>query len=321
MDSKPKNKRASPGLGQATAGSPYWLSRAIEAEVARAIPSIVRAHATGASAVASPTQLSARSSQAQTHDSGSDHSENNPSDPPDTTERRHAGPTESDVIAAAECGVAGDHQGLRDIVLRLRTQAVPLTAICLDLIGGAALYLGDRWVEDDVNFVEVTFATGVFEAALRELMPSLEAEVAAERSGNAAVGRIFLAGLPDDLHRIGMTMIGGFFRGAGWQVRDGVGLSLQELEQIVSVEWFEVIGLSASCDRHLDSLTFTLGRLRQASCNPGVGFLVGGAQFVDRPGLLTLVGADATAGDAHEALREAERLRARSRATSDHANS
>jgi len=321
MDSKPKGKRGASGLGQASTDAPYWLSKAIEAEVARAIPSIVRAHTKGASPVASPNQPSAPSSPAQARDSGRDHSESDPSDPPEASDRRAAGPSELDVIAAAECGVAGDHHGLRDIVIRLRTQAVPLTTICLDLIGGAARYLGDRWVEDDVNFVEVTFATGVFEAALRELMPSLEAEVAAERSGNAGVGRIFLAGLPDDLHRMGMTMIGGFFRGAGWQVRDGGGLSLQELEQIVSVEWFEVIGLSASCDRHLDLLSFTLTRLRRASCNPGVGFLVGGAQFVGRPGLVTLVGADATAGDAHEALREAERLRARSRAPSDHANS
>ena len=54
MDSKPKNtKKGTPGLGQATAGAPYWLSRAIEAEVARAIPSIVRAHAHEASSALS----------------------------------------------------------------------------------------------------------------------------------------------------------------------------------------------------------------------------------------------------------------------------
>jgi methanogenic corrinoid protein MtbC1 len=315
MDSKPKNtKKGTPGLGQATAGAPYWLSRAIEAEVARAIPSIVRAHAHEAS--------SADSSAAQSHDSvGRDGSVSNPSDPPGSSSGRVVRPTESDVAAAARFGVAGDHLGLRDLITGLRARAVPLTGIYLDLIGAAARQLGDRWTEDEVNFVEVTFATGVFEAALRELMPSLEAEVASVKSGDAEVGRILLAGLPDDLHRMGMTMIGGFFRGAGWQVRDGLDSSLQELERIVAVEWFEVIGLSASCDRFLDLLSFTLTRLRRASCNPSVGFLVGGAQFVERPGLMTLVGADATAGDAHEALREAERLRARSRAMPANANS
>ena len=318
MDSKPKGKRGAPGLGQARAGAPYWLSRAIEAEVARAIPSIVRAH-TAELAPAAPS--ADQSSASAGRDAPHGDSVGNPSDPSDASLPRGPGPAESEVAAAAQCAVAGDHRGLRDIVTSLRTRAVPLSAICLDLIGAAARYLGDRWTEDDVNFVEVTFATGVFEAALRELMPALEAEIAASQSGNAEVGRIFLAGLPEDLHRIGMTMIGGFFRGAGWQVRDGLGLSLQELERIVAVEWFEVIGLSASCDRHLDLLSFTLTRLRRASCNPGVGFLVGGAQFVGRPNLLALVGADATAGDAYEALREAERLRARSRSTPANANS
>jgi hypothetical protein len=103
-----------------------------------------------------------------------------------------------------------------------------------------------------------------------------------------------------------MTMIGGFSRGAGWPVRDGLGLSLQELERIVAVEWFEVIGLSASCDRHLDLLSFTLTRLRQGlHAIRALGFWWAERSLFGRPGLLALVGADATAGGAFEALREA----------------
>jgi len=327
MGSKLKSGQGGLSPKQTSEDSPYWLSRAIEVQVARVIPEIVRSHAAGAAISAGvlvgPALTAAtRSSREFSHgEGGHDESLRNPSDPPSSPGQQAGGPAESDVLAAAHCGIVGDHHGLRNIVSGLRARAVPVATICLDLIGAAARHLGDRWTEDEVNFIEVTFATGVFEAALRELLPVLEAELAAAQTGSAEVGRILLAGLSEDSHRLGLTMIGSFFRGAGWQVRDGLGMSLQELERIVSVEWFEVIGMSASCDVHVDLLSFTLGRLRRKSCNPGVGFLVGGALFVERPSLVSVVGADATATDAYEALRQAERIRSRSRNVSAHADS
>jgi len=327
MESKLKSGQGGSSPKQTSEDSPYWLSRAIEVQVARAIPEIVRSHAAGAAisagALVGPALKTSarRPRQVVRGEGGRDPSSRDPADPPSLARHQAGAPAESEVVAAALCGIAGDHQGLRNIVTGLRARAVPVAIICLDLIGAAARHLGDRWAEDEVNFVEVTFATGVFEAALRELLPVLEAELAAAHTGSAEVGRILLAGLSQDSHRLGLTMIGSFFRGAGWQVRDGLGLSLQELERIVSVEWFEVIGMSASCDVHIDLLSFTLGRIRRKSCNPGVGFLVGGPLFVEQPSLVSVVGADATAADAYEALRQAERIRSRSRKTSTHADS
>jgi len=338
--------------------SPDWFARVIEAEVARAIPSLVRAHA----AVESARQIVGRPSDPEPSPEANrepnrelspapDREPNpGPSEPanqaaptagadvasaPRRGGRAGAGrgggqgagpgsppgdeppaPSSAEIIAAAKYALEGNLVALRDLVTRLRARAVPMSAICLDLIGGAARHIGYLWDEDDVNFVEVTFASGSFEAVLRDLLPALESELSPRGEGCAETGRILLASLPTETHRIGLTMVGAFFRGAGWMVHEGLGLSIEQLEQLVAVEWFDVIGMSASCDRHLDLLSLTLSRLRKSSCNPAVGCLVGGAQFVLRPHLVELVAADATAVDANEALKQAEQLRLRSRAHS-----
>jgi hypothetical protein len=49
--------------------------------------------------------------------------------------------------------------------------------------------------------------------------------------------------------------------------------------------------------------------MRRASRNPALGVLVGGRVFVERPELVALVGADATASDARQAALQAESLR------------
>ena len=74
-------------------------------------------------------------------------------------------------------------------------------------------------------------------------------------------------------------------------------------------ERFAVVGLSCASDVRLDGLASRVQSVRRASRNRSVGVMVGGRSFVERPELVGLVGADATAADGREASRRAKRLR------------
>jgi MerR family transcriptional regulator, light-induced transcriptional regulator len=65
---------------------------------------------------------------------------------------------------------------------------------------------------------------------------------------------------------------------------------------------------SVSCEVQLDALVATIRLIRRASRNQAVGILVGGPIFVDRPEMVALVGADATAADGLQAPIQAENL-------------
>jgi MerR family transcriptional regulator, light-induced transcriptional regulator len=79
------------------------------------------------------------------------------------------------------------------------------------------------------------------------------------------------------------------------------------LEQL-RTEWFDVVGLSLSCDALFDRLVEAVPAMRRASRNRDLGVLVGGPAFLDRPDRVMCVGADASAADARDAPRIARHL-------------
>jgi len=99
-----------------------------------------------------------------------------------------------------------------------------------------------------------------------------------------------------------------FFRRAGWRASTGPVESASDLAAMVRRTSFAVVGLSTGCEERLDAIAATIRAVRGASRNRNIGVLVGGPIFIDRPQLATLVGADATAIDGREAVRQARDL-------------
>jgi methanogenic corrinoid protein MtbC1 len=120
--------------------------------------------------------------------------------------------------------------------------------------------------------------------------------------------RALLAAVPGEQHTFGISMVAEFFRRAGWDVFAIPPASRAELIDVVRREWLAVVGLSASCERHVDTLTATIRDIRRASRHRSVGVIVGGALFAAHPELVSVVGADATGADGLLATAHAERL-------------
>lgn len=76
----------------------------------------------------------------------------------------------------------------------------------------------------------------------------------------------------------------------------------------VAGEWFDVVGLTISCDYHIAPLPSIIAALRNVSRNPKLCVMVGGRIFVEDPSLAERMGADGTAADAKVAVKIAEGL-------------
>jgi methanogenic corrinoid protein MtbC1 len=102
---------------------------------------------------------------------------------------------------------------------------------------------------------------------------------------------------------MGVFMLSEFFRKSGWRV---LGMALQgalSAERCVQSDWFDVVGLSISIARDLDSVGRLIRRLRQASANPELKIMVGGPMVALNRGLMLSLGADFIGGDARESQR------------------
>lgn len=190
-----------------------------------------------------------------------------------------------------------------DILSAIAARDIPASRLRLELLAPAARRLGDLWTEDSVTFAQVSAALARLHSFLRSLDTSLSGPVDPARCGT-----ILLLGQPGDRHLFGLAMVEAFFVDAGWTVSMLASCDERVALDAVSSSRFDVVGLSLARVDLLEPMSATIHRLRRRSCNPQLRVLVGGPPFIEAPDRFRVVGADATAADAKQAVLEANRL-------------
>lgn len=222
-------------------------------------------------------------------------------------------PSTAEVEAFVQLVLRREDMPISACIEALRGKGMSIEVLFLDLLAPAANHLGYLWEEDLCDFTNVTIAVGRLQHLLQALSPSFGTEVGFPTHARRAL----LVPSPGEQHTFGLSMVAEFFMRAGWQVAGGQGAYRDEAPDLVSREWFDVIGFSVGSEARLDLLTTCIASVRQMSRNRDIGVLVGGPIFVRNPELVALVGADATSPDGKQAPVVAEALivdRARSRA-------
>ena len=185
----------------------------------------------------------------------------------------------------------------------VRQRGASLESVCLDLLAPSARELGLLWEEDECNFMQVTVGLCRLHQVLRELSPAFDADPSSEQDRG-----ILLVPFPGDQHTFGITLVAQFLRRAGWVVCQEYPRNVDELVSLTRGMHFALVGLSVGCEVAEADVAEAIRRIRAASRNRRIGVMVGGPLFVAKPALAATVGADATAADGREAVRESERL-------------
>lgn len=184
----------------------------------------------------------------------------------------------------------------------IRGQGTSLGSIYLDLLAPTARRLGELWHEDRCSFFEVTLGL----CALHQLLRSLAPGTVRGGRDTALQRRVLLCPAPGEQHTFGLVMVGEFFRRSGWDVRFENPETVADLSRLVRGDYFAVVGITVGCTTPLKGVAPAILAARRASCNRSLGVLVGGSIINARPELVSLMGADATAGDGRRAVQQAE---------------
>lgn len=212
-------------------------------------------------------------------------------------------PTPEEIERLCDLLLARTDTDLAPHLLHVLDEGLTLEGVLVDLLAPVARHLGRLWEEDVCDFLEVTAALGRLQAATRDLCARLEND-AVEPSGRS----ILLMPSPGETHVFCLSLVAAIFRESGWDVTTtGPNPNLDPAELIHS-EWFDVVGLTLSCDVFLPALAERIRVLRAASCNPRLKVLVGGPYFARNPSHVRLAGADGTAEDGRVAPLIAESL-------------
>jgi MerR family transcriptional regulator, light-induced transcriptional regulator len=222
--------------------------------------------------------------------------------PDQTIVKSSVAPEEADTFA--DLALCCDAHQLVGYVETFLERGIEVEVILVELISPAARSLGIQWENDTIDFIAVTM--GLWR--LQEVVYELAARSPGAVRNSGGDRRALFCVTPGDTHSLGTTIVDECFRRSGWNTLCLPSTSEGELLSLVHERWFEIIGLTVSCDHHIDTLTRLISCLRAASRNPQVGIMVGGPLFVQNPDLARQIGADATAKDAHVAVDRAEQL-------------
>ncbi len=186
----------------------------------------------------------------------------------------------------------------------LRAKHVGIDQIYLRLLAPAARRLGDLWVEDMVDFTQVTIGVGHLQLLLRQL-GTLRIDESVPQNRNC---RALLLPANGEQHSFGLIMVAEFFRRAGWDVCCNVAATLEDSIAMVREQSFSIFGLSLSGESNLDATARQIRAMRRASKNPAIGAMVGGHLLADHPEYVSLLGADAAAFDGQQAVAQANTM-------------
>jgi methanogenic corrinoid protein MtbC1 len=213
----------------------------------------------------------------------------------------------SDAIAELGTLVTGpDNDDAANFVLKLKDEGVSLDDLHAELLEPTARLLGELWNEDKADFVDVTIGVSRLQRLVHEF------EGLGQIPDYDEKRRVLLAAAPGEQHSLGSTIVQKFLRAGGWHVWSCASPNIDEPAEIVSKEWFGIVGFSLGSDVHLQSLQDAIKLVRKRSLNPKIGIMIGGAAVTRDPGLVATVGADGTAANGPAAVLLAKKLLAES---------
>ncbi len=209
---------------------------------------------------------------------------------------RDLGPATTETFARMV--VTREPESLIAFVGSLLQGGVSLDIIYRDLLIPAARRLGEYWDEDSASFTDVTVGLG----RLQQVVRALGWKAAGGQDSSRLLRSAFFAPGPGEQHIFGLFIVEDVFRRAGWRTWVETSPTQQELVETVQNHWFDLFGLSISCDTSTEVIGSAIRGIREASRNPNIFVMVGGRLFLEQPDLLSAIGADAMASTGGEAL-------------------
>jgi MerR family transcriptional regulator, light-induced transcriptional regulator len=180
-------------------------------------------------------------------------------------------------------------------VQRWLDRGVSAERLLIELVTPAARRIGEEWMEDSCDFVDVTLVTGRLQRIVRGTSAAMNGAAPTPEEDRP---RVLLTSLAGHAHTLGMLLVAEFFRAASWNVHLGAPFDSRVGSEIVADRFVHVVGLSMSLVETVPQVREEVRRIRRRSRNPKVGILLGGPALLENPALADEIGADGFTLDA-----------------------
>jgi methanogenic corrinoid protein MtbC1 len=181
-------------------------------------------------------------------------------------------------------------------------QGLPVGDVYVDVLQPVMYEVGRLWQTDEIDIATEHYVTAATQLLMARLFPQALAGRRIERS---MVGCC----IGSELHELGMRMVCDFFEFEGWDTYFlGAITPAASLLKVVLDREPDLVCISATLGFGLPGIRALIRDLRTATGGRTPRVMVGGLPFLINPGLTAVVGANATAVDARQAVAAAAEL-------------
>lgn len=162
--------------------------------------------------------------------------------------------------------------------------------------------VGRLWECNKITVAHEHYCT----AATQQIMSGLYSYIfSSQRNGKTLVA----CSISGDFHEMGIRMVSDFFEMDGWDTYY-LGANMPENNLLDSLIEYkaDVLALSVTLPTHVSTAAAFIKRIREHSTLSNLKIMVGGYPFISNPELWKLLGADAFAPNADEAISKANEL-------------
>lgn len=132
--------------------------------------------------------------------------------------------------------------------------------------------VGNRFEEGEYFVGDLIYAGEIMTDAVEIIKPALSGE------NSAALGKMILCTVKDDLHDIGKNIVKAILEAGGFEVRDlGIDTPPEKIVEEAKKENIRIIALSGVLTLSLDSMKSTVEAFKAAGLRENVKIIVGGA--------------------------------------------
>jgi methanogenic corrinoid protein MtbC1 len=197
------------------------------------------------------------------------------------------------------------YEECRDYALQLCHAGCSINEIYYSLAVDAARNLEYLWEADACTFGSSTIAIGHLQAILRELNPLFHTQ---GKLQTQTIGNALVVAAPGSQHSLGVFLLTENLIQHGWNVLPAAKITGAEILQTLKNSFFNFIAISIGSRKHWEELEDLIPSIRQASLNPQLHIMVGGALLKAQPELLSRSSADSCTTDLDAALKTAASL-------------
>lgn len=193
----------------------------------------------------------------------------------------------------------GDRRKALSVAQMALDSGIDIRDLYIDVFQHAMHEIGRLWETNQITVAQEHLSTAITQSVMAQLYSHVFAR--------PPIGRTMVATcIGGELHELGIRMVADFFEIEGWETYYlGANMPIDDVVAMANDKQAHLLGISASLNSHVTQARDLIHAMRASPHGPEIKIMVGGHPFNRAPLLHETIGADFTAPNAREAVRQA----------------